>query len=124
MIEYVVKVFSNGSRYWYLNGKRHREDGPAIECANGARYWYLNGKLHRKDGPACEYANGTREWYLNGKYHREDGPAVEFADGSRYWYLSDIRYTEEEFLRKTAKVKELTVAEIEALLGYPVKVVK
>ena len=124
MIEYTVKVGDNGTREWYLNGKYHREDGPAIEYTNGSRLWYLNGKRHREDGPACECANGTREWYLNGKYHREDGPAVEFADGSRYWYLSDIRYTEEEFLRKTAKVKELTVAEIEALLGYPVKVVK
>jgi hypothetical protein len=32
--------------------------------------------------------------------------------------------SEEEFLKKTAKVKELTVAEIEALLGYQIKVVK
>jgi len=38
--------------------------------------------------------------------------------------LNDVEYTEEEYLKKTAKVKELTVAEIEALLGYPVKVVK
>ena len=123
MIEYVVKVFSNGSRYWYLNGKRHREDGPAIECANGARYWYLNGKLHRKDGPACEYANGTREWWLNGAPHREDGPAVECVDGTREWWLNGAEYTEEEFNKKTLKVKELTVADIESLLGYQIKVV-
>jgi hypothetical protein len=32
--------------------------------------------------------------------------------------------TEEEFNRRTAKVKELTVAEIGELLGYEVKVVK
>ena len=29
MIEYTVKVWSNGDRAWYLNDKRHREDGPA-----------------------------------------------------------------------------------------------
>lgn len=101
VIEYTVKVFDNGDRYWYLNDKRHREDGPAIEYSNGSRWWYLNGKLHREDGPAMEFTNGTRRWYLN-----------------------DEEYTEEEFLKKTAKVKELTIAEIESLLGYQIKVVK
>jgi hypothetical protein len=32
--------------------------------------------------------------------------------------------TEDEFNRRTSKVKELTVAEISELLGYEVKVVK
>ena len=31
MIEYTVKVWANGDKVWYLNGKRHREDGPAVE---------------------------------------------------------------------------------------------
>ena len=44
MIEYTVKVYSNGTKYWYLNGKLHREDGPAVERANGNKYWYLNDK--------------------------------------------------------------------------------
>ena len=119
MIEYTVKVFDNGDREWFLNGNLHR-----VEYADGDRYWYLNGKRHRADGPACEYANGMRCWWLNGKCHREDGPAIEYADGSRCWYLGGVEYTDEEFNKKTAKVKELTVAEIEALLGYAVKVVK
>ena len=59
--------YSDGSKEWYLNGKRHRKDGPAIEYADGTKEWYLNGELHRKDGPAIEYANGTKDWYLNGK---------------------------------------------------------
>ena len=29
---------------WYLNGKPHRTDGPAIEWADGTKYWFLNGK--------------------------------------------------------------------------------
>ena len=45
MIEYTVKVI-NGDRYWYVNGKRHREDGPACEYANGTRVWYLNGESY------------------------------------------------------------------------------
>jgi len=45
MIEATVKVGTNGSKYWYLNYKLHREDGPAIEYNDGDKYWYLNGKL-------------------------------------------------------------------------------
>jgi len=39
---YEVRVYDNGDKYWFLNGKRHREDGPAIEFADGNKYWYLN----------------------------------------------------------------------------------
>jgi len=38
-------VDTEGTVRWYLNGKIHREDGPAIEYAGGSRYWYLNGKI-------------------------------------------------------------------------------
>jgi len=69
--EYTVKVFDSGDKVWYLNGKRHREDGPAIEWASGDKFWYLNGKRHREDGPAVEYADGTKYWYLNGKEYTE-----------------------------------------------------
>jgi hypothetical protein len=37
-----VDIF--GDKLWYLNGKLHREDGPAWECTNRAKYWYLNDK--------------------------------------------------------------------------------
>ena len=43
MIEYTVKVEYNGDTFWYINGKLHREDGPAVEWANGSKEWYLNG---------------------------------------------------------------------------------
>ena len=58
-------TYSNGTKEWFLNGKRHREDGPAVEKANGTKVWYLNGKRHREDGPAVEWANGDKVWYLN-----------------------------------------------------------
>ena len=66
-----IVEYSNGNKYWYLNGIRHRVDGPAIEYSSGTKYWYLNGKLHREDGPACEYIDGTKYWYLNGIQHTE-----------------------------------------------------
>ena len=60
-------VDRGGTKRWYLNGKRHREDGPAIEYPDGTKVWYLNDELHREDGPAVEYPDGTKSWYLNGK---------------------------------------------------------
>lgn len=113
--------YQNG-RAWSLNGKLHREDGPAIEFANGTKRWFLNGKLHRiggpavvfrtgyeewfiegvlhrKDGPAVTFENRTTHWwYLNGKRHRENGPAIEAADKSHNsWWKHGVKYTEEEF---------------------------
>jgi NTP pyrophosphatase (non-canonical NTP hydrolase) len=130
-----MEIDEYGSKYWYLNGKLHREDGPAIEGAGGAKSWYLNDKLHREDGPAVEWADGYKEWYLNGKLHREDGPAVEYtdgtkewclkdklhredgpaiewADGYKEWYLNDEEVTEEEHKKRTSdKPEEVNYAE-------------
>ena len=96
-IKYEVEVYPNGDREWYLNGKLHREDGPATERSNGDNNWYLNGKRHREDGPAVEWASGYKAWYLNGKLHREDGPAVEWASGYREWYLNGKEYSKPNY---------------------------
>jgi hypothetical protein len=45
------------------------------ERADGTREWHLNGKRHREDGPAIEYANGRRDWFLNGKQVSTPAPA-------------------------------------------------
>jgi len=68
--------------------------------ADGNKYWYLNGKCHKEDGPAVEYANGHKEWFLNGKRHKVDGPAIELVGGAKYWYLNGEQInckTQEEF---------------------------
>lgn len=31
----------------------------------GTKIWKLNGKLHREDGPAIEWADGRKEWWIN-----------------------------------------------------------
>ena len=36
----IMKVNSDGTKSWYLNGKRHREDGHAVEFSNGTKWWY------------------------------------------------------------------------------------
>ena len=96
MIEYTVEVYDNRTE-WFLNGKYHREDGPAIECSSGSKFWFLNGKRHREDGPAIEWANGDKEWFLNGQLHRLDGPAIEYADGTKEWFIEGEELTEKEF---------------------------
>ena len=67
---------------------------------------------------------GTKFWWINGKLHREDGPACEWTDGDKAWYLNGEELTEEEFLKKTSSVKEMTVEEISKALGHEVKIIK
>ena len=62
------------------------------------------------------------EWRLDGKLHRVDGPAIEWANGNKSWYLNGRRVSEEEVNAKT-QIKELTVTQLEEMLGYKIKVV-
>lgn len=78
---------------WCIEGTKilHREDGPARVYKNGQEEWYINGKRHREGGPA--FVNETfEEWFCEGKRHREDGPAFisKDSDGNELkigWYL-------------------------------------
>src|SRR5579875_2079561 len=58
---------------WWVNGKRHRINAPAIVCDEYADFdlpphkeWWVNGQLHREDGAAIESYHGNLEWHLNG----------------------------------------------------------
>jgi hypothetical protein len=123
MTEYKV-IVENGDTFWYLNNELHREDGPAIEYADGTKRWYRNSKLHREDGPAIEFGNGDKYWYIDDNLHREDGPAVVHVNGDKDWYLNGNNYSESDFNLKMNSRKELTIAEIEKLLGYSIVVTK
>ena len=94
-----------------------------VTVDNGTTTWRLNGLRHREDGPAVEYANGEKHWYLNGRRHREDGPAVEWANGYKLWWVNGIQLSDQEFRSRTT-IKEMSIAEIEAILGHKIKVVK
>lgn len=61
-----IVISRDGTKEWFQNGNRHREDGPAIECAYGAKSYFINNKLHRLDGPSVEYPDGTKRWHING----------------------------------------------------------
>ena len=94
-----AKIWASGDKYWYINGKLHREDGPAKIWADGSKFWYINGKRHREGGPAMEYASGDKFWYINGKRHREDGPAL-YANGYKFWYINGKKLSESEFNKR------------------------
>jgi hypothetical protein len=34
---------------------------------DGNQEWYINGRFHRTDGPAIIYFNGMKRWYLYDK---------------------------------------------------------
>jgi hypothetical protein len=122
-----IEITNIGNKFYYKDKKMtklHREDGPAVEYASGAKFWFRDGKRHREDGPAIEHADGSKEWYRDGKRHREDGPAIEWSDGSKFWYWDGKRLAEAKFLELIQPAREMTVAEIEKLLGHKVKVVK
>ena len=77
----------HGQREWWLYGKRHREDGPAVIGLD--MEWWINGRRHCDDGPAVVRFSGRKEWWLRGRLHREDGPAVVHKDGwTGEWWIN------------------------------------
>ena len=115
---------ADGDKFWWQNGRRHRTDGPAIEWCNSTKEWHQTGQLHRTDGPAIEWASGIKSWYQNDQRHRIDGPAIECTNGRKLWFIDGNRLTEAEFLAATQPVVEMTVTDIEKLVGKRVKIIK
>ena len=67
MTEPTRTVDAAGTQAWYVNGQRHRLDGPAYIGANGSQEWWVNSQRHRLDGPAHIWANGYQEWWVRGQ---------------------------------------------------------
>ena len=110
---YKVRIYSNGSKKWYQNGKLHRLDGPAVEQFDGTKVWYQNGQLHRLDGPAVEYPNGDKSWWFDGNRHCLDGPAAENINGYKAWYIDGVELTEAEFNKHiTSALCDSTIIEV------------
>lgn len=68
-----TKVVQADGTVCYVNaeGLFHREnDLPAKIFTNGDKYYMIDGKLHREIEPAVEHANGLCVYYLNGKFIR------------------------------------------------------
>ena len=65
----VPRIDEQGNKRWFnKDGKLHRDnDLPAAEMTNGYKAWYIDGERHRNNGPAVVYQNGSVKWYMNGK---------------------------------------------------------
>jgi len=66
IMEKVENIKNIDSDFEYLIFNIDEEE--RIEYRNGTKYWYLNGKRHRTDGPAVEWANGDKSFYINGYF--------------------------------------------------------
>ena len=99
-------MFENGDELWYYEGKRHREDGPAVKLYGKVEY-HIHGELHREDGPAMLYADGSEYWFLHGKRHNLNGPAViiKNPEHKEYW-IHGVQYSENEFGFWAAMIKK------------------
>ena len=114
ILSYIYKIFRfknrtycavtpDGKKFWYLNGKCHREDGPAIICPDGTQFWVINNKIHREDGPAVIYPDGSQFWYLNGRLHREDGPAIIYSNGTVLYFKHGQSFVKHSILLNPIK---------------------
>lgn len=68
-IEYTIREYPNGDKYWYHKDEYHRENGPALELSNGYKCWYKYGKVHREDGPARIWYGEEQYWLNNERYY-------------------------------------------------------
>lgn len=67
-----IRFCSTGTKFYYNDeGHLHREDGPARICCNGHTSWWINGNKHRLDGPAVihELNSGVKHWlwFIDGR---------------------------------------------------------
>lgn len=44
---------------------------PAVELFNGTKYWYVHGEPHRENGPAVMFSDGKIGWWLYGIEYNE-----------------------------------------------------
>ena len=95
MKEYKVKQYDNRTA-WYLNGKLHREDGPAIEYANGEKSWYLYGlRYSEKEFRDRMPHASTTEWVL-----------VECVSQFRTRYMVEVPMGKSEWALDTVVMNE------------------
>ena len=50
--EQFIHIDKKGTKRYYSDRGMtilHREDGPAVEWFEGSKYWYINGKRHREE---------------------------------------------------------------------------
>jgi len=46
--KYIIRVWDDGDKIWLINGKYHREDGPAVEHSSGEKGWWLDDNYYHE----------------------------------------------------------------------------
>jgi hypothetical protein len=103
-----------GVEFWEDDeGRMHNVEGPAIVYPDGRTSWWIHGKRHRLDGPAMEWAvsldpdaSYTDEWHING---------VELSEEEFNRHPEVIAYRKAKEMLKTLDVCPETKRNIEDL---------
>lgn len=90
----VCRIFERSETQHYLNGRLHRENGPAVINDDGSTAWMWKGMLHRDDGPAI---------IIQSIYSQNGQPVVRTT--KEFYFKGKAFKTEEEYLSDT-KVKK------------------
>lgn len=59
-----IVIWWTEAKFWYKDGLRHREDGPAVELASGSKFWYLKNQKY----PQINLNNHVVLDYSKGEY--------------------------------------------------------
>lgn len=78
-----------------------------IDICGQKTCWWKNGKRHREDGPAVEHLGGNEEWYANGVPHRLDGPSFILDGGELHYYVFGKWFTPEDYFKHPLVAKKL-----------------
>jgi len=91
-----IEVDHRGTKH-YLNQKRkfHRLDGPAVEYSDGSKYWLINGNYHQNIGHSIECRNGPKYWLFKGKHHRIGGSYHSYDD---LWFIYGKEYSKKGYI--------------------------
>ena len=89
-----LRIYIHGYICWLKDNNLHRTDGPA-SYRPGSKFWNINGKYYRTDGPCSLFSDGSKLWKVNDKYHRTDGPAYVNGFGEHIWYIDGVETTQE-----------------------------
>ena len=111
--------------HWFLNGQKHRVNGPAVSWPNHKEYWLLNTMLDQQEhkgrcetgiyivNPTTRFAAlvdvpkdftgiaevyNTKYWMLNGVKHKLNGPAVKIGAYEEYW-VNGCQFKKSDFDR-------------------------
>lgn len=65
--------------------------------SDGTRIWTVDGELDRRDGPAVVYQDGSEEWYRDGLRHCDTGPAKSVPESPGEYWLDGVEITRSQF---------------------------